>query len=107
MMGRLMRKALFALSAVLVVFVVGRSESVAQTCKAYQLEYYRNTYSSPELCWAGEQKMKGASQECCGAAFGRDPSYPSHPRDPACKGQPESCATWRGEPADFSKRNGD
>jgi hypothetical protein len=39
-------------------------------CAPFQLQYYRETYSSPDACWAGEQRMRGACRQCCTAAFG-------------------------------------
>lgn len=42
----------------------------ADQCRERQLKYYAERYDSAEACWAREQTMKGATEECCKVAFG-------------------------------------
>jgi len=46
------------------------AESRVSPCPDYVVDHYRKTYTSANQCWAGEQRMKGASEACCNAAFG-------------------------------------
>lgn len=50
--------------------VSGASAESRLLCQPYQLEAYRQDYTSVAQCWARERGLRGASEFCCLEAFG-------------------------------------
>lgn len=59
-----------AMRVVVAVLALSAVPAQAEQCRERQLKYYAERYDSAEACWAREQTMKGATEQCCKVAFG-------------------------------------